>query len=100
MANPRARFVLVPATSVKLQVEGACGYEVSDEIAALLSEDVSYRLREVTQVARICHTCICYAHIDDCATIWRSRRRSPIDIALRKFQDCAANKLTILSHHR
>lgn len=46
----RPRFVFVPAASVKLQVDGACGYELSDETAALLAEDVSYRLREVTQV--------------------------------------------------
>ncbi|XP_072887509.1 LOW QUALITY PROTEIN: TAF6-like RNA polymerase II p300/CBP-associated factor-associated factor 65 kDa subunit 6L [Hemitrygon akajei] len=42
------RFAEVPRESVKLMAESA-GLELGDEVAALLSEDVCYRLREVAQ---------------------------------------------------
>ncbi|KAM6949477.1 TAF6-like RNA polymerase II p300/CBP-associated factor-associated factor 65 kDa subunit 6L [Aplochiton taeniatus] len=42
------RFAEVPRESVKLMAESA-GVELSDEVAALLAEDVCYRLREATQ---------------------------------------------------
>ncbi|KAJ8008104.1 hypothetical protein DPEC_G00101300 [Dallia pectoralis] len=42
------RFAEVPRESVKLMSESA-GVELSDELAALLAEDVCYRLREATQ---------------------------------------------------
>jgi hypothetical protein len=43
------RFAEVPRESVKLMAESA-GVELSDDVAALLAEDVCYRLREATQV--------------------------------------------------
>uniref|UniRef100_A0A663FJF4 TATA box binding protein associated factor (TAF) histone-like fold domain-containing protein n=1 Tax=Aquila chrysaetos chrysaetos TaxID=223781 RepID=A0A663FJF4_AQUCH len=43
------RFVELPAESVRLMAEST-GLELSDEVAALLAEDVCYRLREATQV--------------------------------------------------
>lgn len=43
------RFVEVPRESIKLMAEST-GVELSEEIAALLAEDVCYRLREATQV--------------------------------------------------
>uniref|UniRef100_A0A8C7LSE6 TAF6-like RNA polymerase II p300/CBP-associated factor-associated factor 65 kDa subunit 6L n=1 Tax=Oncorhynchus mykiss TaxID=8022 RepID=A0A8C7LSE6_ONCMY len=42
------RFAEVPRESVKLMAESA-GVELSDDVAALLAEDVCYRLREATQ---------------------------------------------------
>uniref|UniRef100_A0A8C4Z7D5 TAF6-like RNA polymerase II, p300/CBP-associated factor (PCAF)-associated factor n=1 Tax=Gadus morhua TaxID=8049 RepID=A0A8C4Z7D5_GADMO len=42
------RFAEVPRESVKLVAESA-GVELSDDVAALLAEDVCYRLREATQ---------------------------------------------------
>ncbi|KAL0970428.1 hypothetical protein UPYG_G00241810 [Umbra pygmaea] len=42
------RFAEVPRESVKLMAESA-GVELSDELAALLAEDVCYRLREASQ---------------------------------------------------
>lgn len=43
------RFAEVSRDSVKLMAESA-GVELGDEVAALLAEDVCYRLREATQV--------------------------------------------------
>lgn len=43
------RFVEVPRESIKLMAEST-GVELSEEVAALLAEDVCYRLREATQV--------------------------------------------------
>ncbi|XP_026573475.1 TAF6-like RNA polymerase II p300/CBP-associated factor-associated factor 65 kDa subunit 6L [Pseudonaja textilis] len=43
------RFVEIPRESVRLMAESA-GVELTDEVAALLAEDVCYRLREATQV--------------------------------------------------
>ncbi|EPQ02232.1 TAF6-like RNA polymerase II p300/CBP-associated factor-associated factor 65 kDa subunit 6L [Myotis brandtii] len=42
------RFVEIPRESVRLMAE-SMGLELSDEVAALLAEDVCYRLREATQ---------------------------------------------------
>ncbi|KAG7245527.1 hypothetical protein CRUP_020083, partial [Coryphaenoides rupestris] len=42
------RFAEVPRESVKLVAESA-GVELGDDVAALLAEDVCYRLREATQ---------------------------------------------------
>uniref|UniRef100_A0A667YTN3 TAF6-like RNA polymerase II p300/CBP-associated factor-associated factor 65 kDa subunit 6L n=1 Tax=Myripristis murdjan TaxID=586833 RepID=A0A667YTN3_9TELE len=42
------RFAEVPRESVKLMAESA-GVELGDDVAALLAEDVCYRLREATQ---------------------------------------------------
>ncbi|XP_053134693.1 TAF6-like RNA polymerase II p300/CBP-associated factor-associated factor 65 kDa subunit 6L [Hemicordylus capensis] len=42
------RFVEIPRESVRLMAEST-GVELSDEVAALLAEDVCYRLREATQ---------------------------------------------------
>ncbi|XP_003229754.2 TAF6-like RNA polymerase II p300/CBP-associated factor-associated factor 65 kDa subunit 6L [Anolis carolinensis] len=42
------RFAEIPRESVRLMAESA-GVELSDEVAALLAEDVCYRLREATQ---------------------------------------------------
>ncbi|XP_027562190.1 TAF6-like RNA polymerase II p300/CBP-associated factor-associated factor 65 kDa subunit 6L isoform X2 [Neopelma chrysocephalum] len=42
------RFVELPRDSVRLMAESA-GLELSDDVAALLAEDVCYRLREATQ---------------------------------------------------
>ncbi|XP_030636006.1 TAF6-like RNA polymerase II p300/CBP-associated factor-associated factor 65 kDa subunit 6L [Chanos chanos] len=42
------RFAEVPRESVKLMAESA-GVELSDDVAALLAEDVCYRLREAAQ---------------------------------------------------
>lgn len=39
----------IPRESVRLMAEST-GLELSDEVAALLAEDVCYRLREATQV--------------------------------------------------
>jgi hypothetical protein len=41
--------VEIPRESVRLMAEST-GLELSDEVAALLAEDVCYRLREATQV--------------------------------------------------
>uniref|UniRef100_A0A3B3ZKB6 TATA box binding protein associated factor (TAF) histone-like fold domain-containing protein n=1 Tax=Periophthalmus magnuspinnatus TaxID=409849 RepID=A0A3B3ZKB6_9GOBI len=43
------RFAEVSRDSVKLMAEGA-GVELGDDLAALLAEDVCYRLREATQL--------------------------------------------------
>uniref|UniRef100_A0A452HA58 TATA box binding protein associated factor (TAF) histone-like fold domain-containing protein n=1 Tax=Gopherus agassizii TaxID=38772 RepID=A0A452HA58_9SAUR len=43
------RFVELPRESVRLMAESA-GLELTDEVAALLAEDVCYRLREAAQV--------------------------------------------------
>ena len=54
------RFAEAPRESVKLVAESA-GVELSDDVAALLAEDVCYRLREATQVRKarwtICTIC-------------------------------------------
>uniref|UniRef100_A0A671N179 TAF6-like RNA polymerase II p300/CBP-associated factor-associated factor 65 kDa subunit 6L n=1 Tax=Sinocyclocheilus anshuiensis TaxID=1608454 RepID=A0A671N179_9TELE len=42
------RFAEVPRESIKLMAESS-GVELSEEVAALLAEDVCYRLREATQ---------------------------------------------------
>ncbi|XP_063172636.1 TAF6-like RNA polymerase II p300/CBP-associated factor-associated factor 65 kDa subunit 6L isoform X2 [Candoia aspera] len=42
------RFVEIPRESVRLMAESA-GVELTDEVTALLAEDVCYRLREATQ---------------------------------------------------
>ncbi|XP_006875086.1 PREDICTED: TAF6-like RNA polymerase II p300/CBP-associated factor-associated factor 65 kDa subunit 6L [Chrysochloris asiatica] len=42
------RFVEIPRESIRLMAEST-GLELSDEVAALLAEDVCYRLREATQ---------------------------------------------------
>ncbi|XP_056115216.1 TAF6-like RNA polymerase II p300/CBP-associated factor-associated factor 65 kDa subunit 6L isoform X2 [Rhinichthys klamathensis goyatoka] len=47
MAEER-RFAEVPRESIKLMAEST-GVELSEEVAALLAEDVCYRLREATQ---------------------------------------------------
>lgn len=44
------RFAEVSRDSVKLMAESA-GVELGDDVAALLAEDVCYRLREATQVS-------------------------------------------------
>lgn len=44
------RFAEVSRESVKLMAESA-GVELGDDVAALLAEDVCYRLREATQVS-------------------------------------------------
>lgn len=44
------RFAEVSRESVKLMAETS-GVELSDDVAALLAEDVCYRLREATQVS-------------------------------------------------
>lgn len=44
------RFAEVSRDSVRLMGESA-GVELSDDVAALLAEDVCYRLREATQVS-------------------------------------------------
>ena len=50
------RFAEVSRESVKLMAESA-GVELSDDVTALLAEDVCYRLREATQVsATECHS--------------------------------------------
>lgn len=46
------RFVEIPRESVRLMAEST-GLELSDEVAALLAEDVCYRLREATQVCSL-----------------------------------------------
>lgn len=46
------RFAEVPRESIKLMAESA-GVELSEEVAALLAEDVCYRLREATQVIKL-----------------------------------------------
>lgn len=43
------RFAEVSRDSVRLMAESA-GVELGDEVAALLAEDVCYRLREAAQV--------------------------------------------------
>lgn len=44
------RFAEISRDSVKLMAESA-GVELGDDVAALLAEDVCYRLREATQVS-------------------------------------------------
>lgn len=44
------RFAEVSRESVRLMAESA-GVELSDDVAALLAEDVCYRLREAAQVS-------------------------------------------------
>lgn len=44
------RFAEVSHESVRLMAESA-GVELDDDVAALLAEDVCYRLREATQVS-------------------------------------------------
>lgn len=44
------RFAEVSRDSVRLMAESA-GMELGDDVAALLAEDVCYRLREATQVS-------------------------------------------------
>ena len=43
------RFAEIPRESVKFMAESS-GVELGDDVAALLAEDVCYRLREATQV--------------------------------------------------
>lgn len=43
------RFAEVSRESVKLMAESA-GVELADDLAAMLAEDVCYRIREATQV--------------------------------------------------
>lgn len=43
------RYVELCQDSVRLTAESV-GLEITDEVAALLAEDVCYRLREITQV--------------------------------------------------
>lgn len=43
------KFAEVPRDSVKMMAESV-GVELSDDIAAMLAEDVCYRLREAAQV--------------------------------------------------
>lgn len=52
------RFAEVSRESVRLMAESA-GVELTDEVAALLAEDVCYRLREATQVSRGCWFSVC-----------------------------------------
>lgn len=47
------RFAEVSRESVRLMAESA-GVELGDDVAALLAEDVCYRLREATQVSAGC----------------------------------------------
>ncbi|XP_076829118.1 TAF6-like RNA polymerase II p300/CBP-associated factor-associated factor 65 kDa subunit 6L [Brachyhypopomus gauderio] len=47
-AREERRFAEVPRDSIKLMAESA-GVELGDDIAAMLAEDVCYRLREATQ---------------------------------------------------
>lgn len=47
------RFAEISRESVKFMAEST-GVELGDEVAALLAEDVCYRLREATQVWIIC----------------------------------------------
>lgn len=47
------RFAEVSRESVRLMAESA-GVELGDDVAALLAEDVCYRLREATQVSVGC----------------------------------------------
>lgn len=49
VAMEERRSVQLPRESVRLVAEST-GLELSDEVAALLAEDVCYRLREATQV--------------------------------------------------
>lgn len=46
------RFAEVSRDSVRLMAESA-GVELGDDVAALLAEDVCYRLREATQVSAL-----------------------------------------------
>uniref|UniRef100_A0A8B9K502 TATA box binding protein associated factor (TAF) histone-like fold domain-containing protein n=1 Tax=Astyanax mexicanus TaxID=7994 RepID=A0A8B9K502_ASTMX len=47
-AREERRFAEVPRESIKLMAESA-GVELGDDVAAMLAEDVCYRLREATQ---------------------------------------------------
>lgn len=58
------RFAEVSRESVKLIAESA-GVELGDDVAALLAEDVCYRLREVTQV------CMKYLRVTMCRSAVR-----------------------------
>ena len=44
------RYAILSRDSIRLFAEATGHAEISDEVAALLAEDVSYRLREATQV--------------------------------------------------
>ena len=44
------RYAILSRDSIKLIAEAGGHAEISDDVAALLSEDVGYRLREATQV--------------------------------------------------
>lgn len=46
------RFAEVPRESIKLMAESA-GVDLGDDVAAMLAEDVCYRLREATQVTTL-----------------------------------------------
>lgn len=44
------RYAIITKESIKLIAEAAGYSDLPDDVAGLLGEDVSYRLREVTQV--------------------------------------------------
>ena len=44
------RFAILPKDSIRTYAEAGGHTEISDDVAALLAEDVVYRLREATQV--------------------------------------------------
>ena len=47
------RYAILSKDSVKLMADAAGHDEIHDTVAGILGEDVSYRLREITQVSRI-----------------------------------------------
>ena len=48
--NTGKRYALISKESIQAFGEAAGHGELTDEVAALLAEDVVYRLREITQV--------------------------------------------------
>ena len=49
------RFAILTKESIKLIADAAGCADLSDDVAALLGEDVSYRLREAAQVCSLYH---------------------------------------------
>lgn len=44
------RYAILPKESIKIFAEAAGHADIPDDVAAMLAEDVVYRLREATQV--------------------------------------------------
>lgn len=92
MEREERRFVEVPRESIKIMAEST-GVELSEEVAALLAEDVCYRLREATQVFyKFVHSCL---KLYVCLLHWSIFFRKHL-----KYQTYQLKALLFLGHNR